>query len=186
MVRTLRSKAPTEESGDPPPETEKEVRTLRSKAPTEESVDPPPETEKEVRTLRSKAPTEESGERPETEKEDSKIAPKDSLNRLKTEESKRSGSGSRRKDGQSKSKEEEEEKRETRDKMDTDEKEEESGSTSKKAAYGCQLAPKLPPGEKVKDARGNHWILGRPIGSGGFGDIYLCDQGQEECPEEAR
>ena len=70
--------------------------------------------------------------------------------------------------------------------METDEKEEGSESTSKKAAYGCQLAPKLPPGQKVKDARGNHWILGRPIGSGGFGDIYLCDQGEEECPEEAR
>ena len=162
------------------------VRTLRSKAPTEESGDPPPETEKEVRTLRSKAPTEEPGDPPETEKEDPKTVAKDSLSKLKTEESKRSGSGSRRKDGQSKSKEDEEKKDAGGDKMDTDEKEEESESTSKKAAFGCQLAPKLPPGEKVKDARGNHWILGRPIGSGGFGDIYLCDQGQEECPEEAR
>ena len=143
---------------------------------------------KMVRTLRSKAPPEDSGDPPETEKEDPKTDPKDSVNKLKTEESKRSRSGSRRKDGQSKSKEEEEveETKDTVVRMETDEKEEGSESTSKKAAYGCQLAPKLPPGQKVKDARGNHWILGRPIGSGGFGDIYLCDQGQEECPEEAR
>ena len=144
---------------------------------------------KMVRTLRSKAPPEESsGDPPETENEDPKTDPKDSVNKLKTEESKRSRSGSRRKDGQSKSKEEEEveETKDTVVRMETDEKEEGSESTSKKAAYGCQLAPKLPPGQKVKDARGNHWILGRPIGSGGFGDIYLCDQGQEECPEEAR
>ena len=145
---------------------------------------------KMVRTLRSKAPPEESEDPPETENEDPKADPKDSVNKLKTEESKRSRSGSRRKDVQSKSKEEEEEEQqETKDAgvgMETDEKEEGSESTSKKAAYGCQLAPKLPPGQKVKDARGNHWILGRPIGSGGFGDIYLCDQGEEECPEEAR
>ena len=139
---------------------------------------------KMVRTLRSKAPPEDSGDPPETEKEDPKTDPKDSVNKLKTEESKRSGSGSRRKDGQSKSKEEEA--KDTGNRMETDQKEEGSESNSKKAAYGCQLAPKLPPGQKVKDARGNHWILGRPIGSGGFGDIYLCDQGQEECPEEAR
>ena len=142
---------------------------------------------KMVRTLRSKAPPEESGDPPETENEDPKTDPKDAVNKLKTEESKRSGSGSRKKGGQSKSKEKEkEETKDTEVRMETDEKEEGSESTSKKAAYGCQLAPKLPPGQKVKDARGNHWILGRPIGSGGFGDIYLCDQGQEECPEEAR
>lgn len=140
-----------------------------------------------VRTLRSKAPTEESGDPPETENEDPKTDSKDSVNKLKTEESKRSGSGSRRRDGQSKSKDEEgEEEKDKGVRMETDEKEEGSESNSKKAAYGCQLAPKLPSGLKVKDARGNHWTLGRPIGSGGFGDIYLCDQGEEECPEEAR
>ena len=133
-----------------------------------------------VRTLRSKAPTEESGDPPEIEKEDSKTDP---VNKLKTEDSKRSGSGNRRKDAASKSKEEEQV---AEGKMETDEKKEVAESASKKAAYGCQLAPKLSPGLKVKDARGNHWVLGRPIGSGGFGDIYLCHQGQEECPEEAR
>ena len=142
---------------------------------------------KMVRTLRSKAPPEESGDPTETENEDPKTDPKDAVNKLKTEESKRSGSGSRKKGGQSKSKEKEkEETKDTEVRMETDEKEEGSESTSKKAAYGCQLAPKLPPGQKVKDARGNHWILGRPIGSGGFGDIYLCDRGEEECAEEAR
>lgn len=39
---------------------------------------------------------------------------------------------------------------------------------------------------QVRDARGGEWVLGRPVGSGGFGDIYLCNQGPEECPEDAR
>ena len=46
----------------------------------------------------------------------------------------------------------------------------------------CELTP-----VKVRDARGDCWVLGRPVGSGGFGDIYLCDRGQGgECGEEAR
>ena len=51
-----------------------------------------------VRTLRSKAPTDEPEDPPEKGKEESKNDPKDSLNKVKAEESKRGGSGGRKKD----------------------------------------------------------------------------------------
>ena len=134
-----------------------------------------------VRTLRSKAPTDEPEDPPEKGKEEPKNDPKDFLNKVKAEESKRGGSGGRKKDAAADNNKKGEDKVEQ---METGEAE--GDSDSKKVAYGCQLAPKLQPGLKVTDARGNPWIIGRPIGSGGFGDIYLCDQGQEECPEDAR
>lgn len=127
-----------------------------------------------VRSLRSQPPSEEPKEPPKKEKEDSK----DALERLKADEKeKKTGSGGGRKKseaGRSVSKKKDEE----IEKEDEDE---------KKAAYGCQLAPRLPPGQKVRDARGENWVLGKAIGSGGFGDIYLCDRGEaEECAEDAR
>ena len=44
--------------------------------------------------------------------------------------------------------------------------------------YGCELAPRLPPGVTMTDVRGQLWTLGKSIGSGGFGDIYLIGRGE--------
>lgn len=44
-----------------------------------------------------------------------------------------------------------------------------------KAAAGHQLASTLPKAEELKDLRKKSWYLGEPIGSGGFGLIYLAD-----------
>lgn len=41
------------------------------------------------------------------------------------------------------------------------------------AAPGCKLPARLPAGEILTDIRLNKWIIGNPIGWGGFGDIYL-------------
>jgi hypothetical protein len=89
-----------------------------------------------VRSLRSQA----SEEVPESK--DSKEVPdsKGALERLKDDyDDSRSGGGS--KDGGSGDKKDEEKKKEAEGT--------ESGSSSKKAAYGCQLAPRLPLGQKV-------------------------------------
>jgi len=55
---------------------------------------------------------------------------------------------------------------------------------SKKAQYGCQLAPRLPQGITLTDVRTNKWSLGKAIGSGGFGDIYLCNKG-DTCEDDS-
>ena len=72
----------------------------------------------------------------------------------------------------------------------------------KKAQYGCQLAPSLPSGLSFQDVKKQKWTLGnsyppsdafflnfdlisgKAIGSGGFGDIYLCGKG-DVCNEES-
>ena len=59
-----------------------------------------------------------------------------------------------------------------------------SKQASKKAQYGCQLAPRLPQGIKLVDVRRQEWRLGKAIGSGGFGDIYLCNK-EESCDENS-
>ncbi|XP_043281198.1 serine/threonine-protein kinase VRK1-like [Venturia canescens] len=41
------------------------------------------------------------------------------------------------------------------------------------AAFGCRLPTRLPAGEILTDITQNQWRLGKPIGCGGFGDIYL-------------
>ena len=41
------------------------------------------------------------------------------------------------------------------------------------AAFGCKLPSQLPSGEILTDITQNSWRLGNPVGSGGFGDIYL-------------
>lgn len=43
----------------------------------------------------------------------------------------------------------------------------------RQAALGCKLPACLPAGEILIDITQNSWRLGPPIGSGGFGDIYL-------------
>lgn len=46
----------------------------------------------------------------------------------------------------------------------------------KRAAKGpkaYQLAKPLPPGEVMTDILKKRWVLGSPIGQGGFGLIYL-------------
>ena len=53
------------------------------------------------------------------------------------------------------------------------------------AAYGCELAPPVPPGHSLTDSRGRQWSVGRAVGSGGFGAIYLCDRGEEAAGEDA-
>jgi len=49
-----------------------------------------------------------------------------------------------------------------------------------KAAYGCDIAPPVPPGTVLRDSRLKTWTVGKAIGSGGFGAIYLCDRGEQE------
>ena len=44
---------------------------------------------------------------------------------------------------------------------------------SRKAAFGCRLPSRLPPGEILTDITQNSWRLGDAIGCGGFGDVYL-------------
>ena len=73
--------------------------------------------------------------------------------------------------------------------------------TDKKPQYGCQLAPSLPAGVSFTDVKKQKWtlgefsaslsgsissqlFLGKAIGSGGFGDIYLCGRG-DVCNEES-
>jgi len=60
----------------------------------------------------------------------------------------------------------------------------ENKEVSKKAQYGCQLAPRLPQGITLTDLRTNPWTVGKAIGSGGFGDIYLCNKGHT-CEDDA-
>jgi len=50
-------------------------------------------------------------------------------------------------------------------------------------ALGCKLAPKIPPGTVLHDVKQKKWVVGKPIGSGAFGDIYLAryaDREEEE------
>ena len=71
----------------------------------------------------------------------------------------------------------------------------------KKAQYGCELAPRLPPGVSMTDddddgnndndikvsmtdVRQNMWTLGKSIGSGGFGDIYLIGNADDDNYED--
>ena len=56
---------------------------------------------------------------------------------------------------------------------------------AKVAQYGCQLAPRLPPGVSMTDVRQTKWTLGKSIGSGGFGDIYLIGQG-DTCEDDSK
>jgi len=49
-----------------------------------------------------------------------------------------------------------------------------------KAAYGCDIAPPVPPGTVLKDSRLKTWTVGKAIGAGGFGAIYLCDRGEHD------
>ena len=41
-----------------------------------------------------------------------------------------------------------------------------------KPAYGCEIAPPVPPGTVLKDTRLKTWTVGKAIGAGGFGAIY--------------
>ena len=70
-------------------------------------------------------------------------------------------------------------------KNDNSKSQEAGKQVSKKAQYGCQLAPRLPPGIILKDVRDQKWILGKAIGSGGFGDIYLCSQ-SDVCDDNSK
>ena len=54
---------------------------------------------------------------------------------------------------------------------------------AKKAAYGCDIAPPVPEGHVLKDSRQRTWTVGRAVGSGGFGAIYLCQNGQHKVIE---
>ena len=48
-----------------------------------------------------------------------------------------------------------------------------------KAAYGCDIAPPVKEGHKLKDSRQRSWTVGKAVGAGGFGAIYLCDHGEK-------
>jgi len=49
-----------------------------------------------------------------------------------------------------------------------------------KPAYGCEIAPPVPPGTVLKDTRLKTWTVGKAIGAGGFGAIYLCDRREQD------
>ena len=49
-----------------------------------------------------------------------------------------------------------------------------------RAGYGCERAPPLAAGHALTDTGGRAWVLGRPVGAGGFGAIYLCDRGHNK------
>ena len=69
------------------------------------------------------------------------------------------------------------------------------------AAYGCEMAPPVPPGHTLTDSRQRYhiiiivivyfinyyriWSVGRAVGSGGFGAIYLCDRGEGAAGEDS-
>ena len=46
----------------------------------------------------------------------------------------------------------------------------------KKKAY--DMPPPMPVGERLSDISGNQWCLGKSIGKGGFGEIYLASKGK--------
>jgi len=54
-----------------------------------------------------------------------------------------------------------------------------------KAANGCALAPPVPQGTVLKDRRLRSWTVGKAIGAGGFGAIYLCDYGEQGVRDDA-
>ena len=45
-----------------------------------------------------------------------------------------------------------------------------------KGGKAYQLAKPLPPGEVMTDILKKRWVLGAPIGQGGFGLIYLAGE----------
>ena len=49
-----------------------------------------------------------------------------------------------------------------------------------KAAYGCDIAPPVREGHILTDSRRRVWTIGRSVGSGGFGAIYICDHGSRD------
>ncbi len=48
----------------------------------------------------------------------------------------------------------------------------------KKGAY--EMPPPIPVQEKLKDLNKTDWCLGKSIGKGGFGEIYLASKGKAE------
>ena len=46
----------------------------------------------------------------------------------------------------------------------------------KKKTNGYQMAEFIQPGTTIRDAHKREWVVGDPVGRGGFGMIYLCDQ----------
>ena len=52
-----------------------------------------------------------------------------------------------------------------------------AAKAEQEARYGCERAPPLAAGHALTDTAGRAWTLGRPVGAGGFGAIYLCDRG---------
>ena len=46
----------------------------------------------------------------------------------------------------------------------------------KKGAY--EMPPPLPAGERLSDISRDQWCLGKSIGKGGFGEIYLASKGK--------
>ncbi|XP_023322546.1 serine/threonine-protein kinase VRK1 isoform X2 [Eurytemora carolleeae] len=54
-----------------------------------------------------------------------------------------------------------------------------------KAAPGCKMAPLVPKGSVLTDMRQKRWLIGKPVGSGAFGAIYLARREGEEEEEYA-
>ena len=48
----------------------------------------------------------------------------------------------------------------------------------RKAANGYKLPDPIPAGEVITAGK-KSWRLGRSVGVGGFGEIYLCDEDRE-------
>lgn len=52
------------------------------------------------------------------------------------------------------------------------------GDDLNKSAFGCHLPPPVPSNTVIKDIRGKPWTLGKVLGHGGFGAIYLTQPGK--------
>jgi len=51
-------------------------------------------------------------------------------------------------------------------------------------AFGCHLPPPLPPNTTISDIRGKPWTLGKVLGHGGFGAIYITQPGLKKKVED--
>ena len=52
-----------------------------------------------------------------------------------------------------------------------------AGGKAKKTANGYRMPEHLDPGTQLTDLAKKQWTLGKTVGTGGFGEIYLATEG---------
>jgi len=55
----------------------------------------------------------------------------------------------------------------------------------KKTANGYKMPDPIPAGEIIRSSTKEVWTIGKSIGVGGFGEIYLCNTGEGKCSDNA-